>query len=152
MMSLADTTIHKVRKIATDLRPGILDDIGLAAAIEWQGKDFSERTGIQFAFNLDEELQMDEKRSTAFFRILQEFLSNSVKYSEAKNINIILNYQMNNLVITAKDDGKGFDFNKAEMGSGLINMKSRATLIDANLELISRPSEGVKLEIIYPIL
>ena len=94
----------------------------------------------------------DRKHEIIIFRILQEFLSNSVKYSEAKNINIILNYQMNNLVITAKDDGKGFDFNKAEMGSGLINMKSRATLIDANLELISRPSEGVKLEIIYPIL
>ena len=56
MIELADATIHKVRKLATDLRPGILDDIGLAAAIEWQGKDFSERTGIEFSFHLDRTL------------------------------------------------------------------------------------------------
>ena len=93
----------------------------------------------------------DRKHEIIIFRILQEFLSNSVKYSEANNINIILNYQTNSLIITAKDDGKGFDTTKAEMGSGLINMKSRASLINADLSLISKPNEGVKLELNYPI-
>lgn len=93
----------------------------------------------------------DKKHEIIIFRILQEFLSNSVKYSEAKNINIILNYQNNNLVIIAEDDGKGFDFSSVEKGSGLINMKSRAELINATLEFDSMPNEGVKLILNYPI-
>lgn len=93
----------------------------------------------------------ERKHEIILFRILQEFLSNSVKYSEAKNILIVLDYQPNNLVITAKDDGKGFDFDETEKGSGLINMKSRASLINAQLELTSQPGEGVKLILNYPM-
>jgi len=93
----------------------------------------------------------ERKHEIILFRILQEFLSNSVKYSEAKNILIVLDYQPNNLVITAKDDGKGFDFDETEKGSGLINMKSRASLINAQLELTSQPNEGVKLILNYPM-
>lgn len=69
---------------------------------------------------------VNRKHEIIIFRILQEFLSNSVKYSEAKNLNITLNYQPKNLIITATDDGKGFDIDTVEKGSGLINMKSRA--------------------------
>ncbi|WP_372756566.1 sensor histidine kinase [Mariniflexile sp.] len=93
----------------------------------------------------------DRKHEIIIFRILQEFLSNSVKYSEAKNLNITLNYEGVNLIITATDDGKGFNVAEAEKGSGLINMKSRATLIGAALYLTSKPNEGVKLEINYPL-
>lgn len=93
----------------------------------------------------------NRKHEIILFRIFQEFLSNSVKYSEAKNIKIILNYQSNTLIITAKDDGKGFNLNETEKGSGLINMKSRASLINAHLELTTKPTEGVKLLLKYPI-
>lgn len=93
----------------------------------------------------------ERKHEIILFRILQEFLSNSVKYSEAKNILIVLDYQPNNLVITAKDDGKGFNLDETEKGSGLINMKSRASLINAQLELTSQPGEGVKLILNYPM-
>lgn len=93
----------------------------------------------------------NRKHEIILFRIVQEFLSNSVKYSEAKNLNIILNYQNNNLEITATDDGKGFDINAIEKGSGLINMESRASLINAYLELNSEPDKGVQLSIKYPI-
>ena len=84
------------------------------------------------------------------FRIIQEFLSNSVKYSEAKNLQVILNYQHDKLVITAKDDGKGFDMDGVEKGSGLINMKSRAALVNASFDLFSKPNEGVKMVVSYP--
>lgn len=93
----------------------------------------------------------DRKHEIIIFRIIQEFLSNSVKYSEAKNLNITLNYQQNNLVITAIDDGKGFNINEIEKGSGLINMKSRAALIQAVLELTSQPNKGTKLIVSYPL-
>lgn len=84
------------------------------------------------------------------FRILQEFLSNSVKYSEAKNLKVVLDYQPKNILITASDDGKGFDMATVKKGSGLINMQSRAALINATLELNSKPNEGVVLILNYP--
>ncbi|GAA4974255.1 sensor histidine kinase [Algibacter aquimarinus] len=93
----------------------------------------------------------DRKHEIIIFRILQEFLSNTVKYSEAKNISITLNYKPENLIIIATDDGKGFDINEIEQGSGLINMKSRAALINARLELNSKPNEGVQLVLDYPL-
>ena len=95
---------------------------------------------------------VNRKHEIIIFRILQEFLSYSVKYSEAKNLNITLHYQPEKLIITAKDDGKGFDIDKVEKGSGLINMKSRAALINASLDLNSKPNEGVELVINYPLI
>ncbi|MCF7560836.1 histidine kinase [Sabulilitoribacter multivorans] len=92
----------------------------------------------------------DRKHEIILFRIIQEFLSNSVKYSEAKNLAITLDYQPKKLIIIATDDGKGFDANSIEKGSGLINMKSRAALIHSDFQLASKPNEGVKLTIIYP--
>ncbi|WP_245617592.1 sensor histidine kinase [Siansivirga zeaxanthinifaciens] len=92
------------------------------------------------------------KHEIILFRIIQEFLSNSVKYSRANNINIHLNYQPENLIITAKDDGIGFNVEEAEKGSGLINMKSRANLIHAQLEILSKPNHGVALFINYPLI
>lgn len=94
----------------------------------------------------------NRKHEIIIFRILQEFLSNSVKYSESKNLSITLDYQSDNLIITAKDDGKGFDENNIEKGSGIINMKSRAALIKADLVLNSQPNEGVELIVNYPLI
>jgi signal transduction histidine kinase len=99
----------------------------------------------------ERETLQDRKHEIIIFRILQEFLSNSVKYSEAKNISIILDYKTDELVITAKDDGKGFNTDAIEKGSGLINMKSRANLIGAKLNLNSEPDEGVELNLFYPL-
>lgn len=93
----------------------------------------------------------NKKHEIIIFRILQEFLSNSVKYSEAKNLEVILNYSSSNIIITAKDDGKGFDINEVEKGSGLLNMNSRAVLINASLDIKSKPNEGVELVLNYPL-
>ncbi|XCF05201.1 histidine kinase [Tamlana crocina] len=93
----------------------------------------------------------NRKHEIIVFRILQEFLSNSVKYSKAKNIEIILDYQPETLRVTATDNGQGFDINDVEKGSGLINMKSRAALINAQLDLKSKPDEGTALSIMYPL-
>ncbi|MFI1773518.1 sensor histidine kinase [Thalassobellus citreus] len=92
----------------------------------------------------------NRKHEIIIFRILQEFLSNSVKYSEAKNLEITLDYKPDNLLITAKDDGVGFNMSNVETGSGLINMKSRAALINAELNIVSKLKGGVLLTLIYP--
>src|SRR5690606_10533691 len=91
---------------------------------------------------------VDRKHEIIIFRIIQEFLSNSVKHSDAENLSITLDYQSNTLIITMKDDGKGFNMD-VEKGSVLLNMKSRATLINANLDLTSQPNEGVTLTLNY---
>lgn len=93
----------------------------------------------------------NRKHEIIIFRILQEFLSNSVKYSEAKNLRVILEYRPEKIRIKASDDGKGFDMDTVEKGSGLINMKSRAALIHADLDLFSKPGEGVQLTLNYPL-
>ena len=91
----------------------------------------------------------NKKHEIVLFRILQEFFSNSVKYSEADSLNVILDYLEDQLLITVTDNGKGFDATSVEKGSGLINMKSRAELINATFDLESQPNEGVTLKINY---
>ncbi len=153
MMALADSTIHKVRKIATDLRPGILDDIGLAAAIEWQGKDFSERTGINFSFHLDEELQMDEKRSTAFFRIFQESLTNVIRHAQAKNVAISLRRDGSNVILSIEDDGKGIAQNELSnpRSVGILGMKERAASFNGEVNVAGVPNKGTTVRVRIPL-
>ena len=81
---------------------------------------------------------------------MQEFFSNTVKYSEAKNLSVKLNYLEDKLIIVASDDGKGFDIETVQKGSGLLNMKSRAKLINTEYSLNSKVGKGVTLELKYP--
>jgi len=92
----------------------------------------------------------NRKDEIIIFRIIQEFLSNSVKYSKAKHLNILLQYEPDYLKIIATDDGEGFDMQTVEKGSGLLNMESRAALIHSKLNLVSKPNEGVQLILEYP--
>lgn len=94
----------------------------------------------------------NRKHEIIIFRIIQEFLSNSVKYSEAKNIDVTLDYKTNELIITGRDDGKGFNLATTDKGSGLINMKSRADLIGATFDISSQLGNGVTLVLIYPLI
>lgn len=94
----------------------------------------------------------NKKHEIILFRILQEFFSNAVKYSEADTLKVELNYTKDHLTILAYDNGVGFDMSSAEKGSGLINMKSRAELIGASFSLDSKVNEGVSLTINYPLI
>ena len=154
MLSLTDTTIHKVRKIATDLRPGILDDLGLAAAIEWQSKDYQERTGIQFQFQSSiEEFVLDEKRSTAFFRIFQESLTNVVRHAQAKNVDISLRQEGNAIVLTVKDDGKGISAHEINnpRSVGFLGMRERAAVFGGEISVSGAPNKGTMVRVKIPI-
>jgi len=154
MMDLADSTIHKVRKLATDLRPGILDDIGLAAAIEWQGKDFSERTGIDFTFHLDEEIQMDEKRSTAFFRIFQESLTNVIRHAQAKNVAITLRKEGASVLLTIEDDGRGIAPHELSnpRSVGILGMKERAASFNGEVLVSGTNGKGTSVRVRIPLI
>jgi signal transduction histidine kinase len=154
MIELADSTIHKVRKIATDLRPGVLDDLGLAAAIEWQGKDFHERTGIQFHFkSLLDDFDLDEKRTTALFRIFQESLTNVVRHAEAKNVNITLHRDGNNIILIVQDDGKGIAQHEIAnpRSVGFLGMRERAAVFDGEVTVVGVPTKGTTVKVKFPL-
>lgn len=145
--------LKEVRALSKTLNNDVILNIGFEKSItnELDRLKRMKFTSAELKIIGDKIAFKDKNHEIIVFRILQEFLSNSVKYSEAKNLNIILNYQLDNIIITAKDDGKGFDVEEVEKGSGLINMKSRAELIGATLELKSQPNEGVELVLNYPL-
>lgn len=154
LMALTDSTIHKVRKIATDLRPGILDDLGLAAAIEWQSKDLSERTGIEFIFQSSvDDLNIDEHVSTAFFRIFQESITNVVRHSQAKKVEINLRREGNAILLTVQDDGKGISQHEINnpRSVGFLGMRERAAVFGGEVTVLGTPHQGTIVRVKIPL-
>jgi signal transduction histidine kinase len=145
-------SLKEVRALSKSLNSDVLSNMGLEASLKneldrLKRMDFSSTELI--ILGKKRELN-DEKHGIIIFRILQEFFSNSVKYSEANEIKVSLDYQTEQLVIIASDDGNGFDVVSAEKGSGLINMRSRADLIATTFNLESQIGDGVKLTLNYP--
>lgn len=145
--------LKEVRALSKTLNNDVILNIGFEKSItnELERLKRMKFTSAELKITGDKVDFNDKNHEIIVFRILQEFLSNSVKYSKAKNLNIILEYTPKTIIITAKDDGKGFNMDKVEKGSGLINMKSRAELIGANLKLTSQPNKGVVLVLQYPL-
>ena len=144
-------SLKEVRSLSKTLNNEVVLNIGFEESIsnELNRLKRMKFTSAELVIKGDKTDFEDRKHEIIIFRILQEFLSNSVKYSEAKNLKVILDYQPNTLIITASDDGKGFDMDTVKKGSGLINMQSRAALINATLDLFSKPNEGVTLTLNY---
>ncbi|WP_204345347.1 sensor histidine kinase [Psychroserpens algicola] len=145
-------SLKEVRSLSKSLNNDVILNIGFEESItnELNRLKRMKFTSAQLEIRGDKRALNDRKHEIIIFRILQEFFSNAVKYSEADNLKVILDYQPKQLIIQASDDGIGFDVASAEKGSGLINMKSRAELIDAKFTLVSKPDEGVLLTISYP--
>ena len=157
--SITETTnivresLKEVRSLSKSLNNEVVLNIGFEKSItnELNRLKRLKFTSAELLVKGDTVALKNKKHEIIIFRILQEFLSNSVKYSEAKNLKVMLDYNSQNLLIEASDDGKGFDVETVEKGSGLLNMKSRAELINANFSLTSQLGEGVVLKIDYPL-
>ena len=153
-LGLLDNTIKTVRRIATELRPSILDDLGLIAAIEWQGQEFQQRSGITVAFQSSiSEFHFDPDTAIGLFRICQESLTNVARHSEARNVWIGLACTGDDLILSIKDDGKGLGVKDAgeKKTLGLLGMKERAIMMGGRLALNSYPGKGLTLEVVIPI-
>lgn len=153
MIDMVDSLIDSVRKIATDLRPGILDHLGLFPAIEWQIKQFQLRTKINCVFSLEEmDMTFDKNETSIIFRIMQEILTNITRHSEAKQVNILLSREGTNFVMEVRDDGVGFDPNESHRMSslGLIGMKERALSIGGEIQIDSQPGAGTTVRLLLP--
>lgn len=143
-----DTAITTVQRIATGLRPVILDSLGLPAAIEWQTEDFSRRTGLACSVTLpDGEFTLDRERATALFRILQESLTNIARHARASTVKVSLVQQNGAIELTVQDDGSGINNAAAAdpRSIGLIGMSERAQAFGGALMIVGTPGRGTSV-------
>jgi signal transduction histidine kinase len=154
MLELIDTTIQSVRKLSTELRPGVLDNLGLKAAIEWQIGEFQTRTGIRCEFIAPEEdIALDQDCSTAVFRIFQESLTNVVRHSKATRVNITLEKSADHLLLEVQDNGKGIQESKiVDLKSlGLLGMRERALYLGGKVKFEGTQGKGTKVTVLIPL-
>ncbi|MGB7290674.1 MAG: sensor histidine kinase [Thermodesulfobacteriota bacterium] len=152
MSNLIDTTVHAVREIATELRPRMLDDLGVEPAIEWKARDFQERTGIQCEF-ISENINLDQERSTAIFRIFQETLTNVARHAKATRVNIKLKEDTDKIILEVEDNGRGITekeiYNPRSLG--LLGMRERALLFGGEINMTGRQGIGTTVTVCIPI-
>jgi PAS domain S-box-containing protein len=153
MSDLIDSCIGLVRRISSDLRPGILDHLGLSAAIEWQAKDFQDRTGIKCKCSADfEDVELNQERSVSVFRIFQETLTNIVRHSKASEVRISLQVEENNIILIVKDNGIGIskELINDPNSLGLLGMKERVLFLNGEFEISGIHDKGTTVIIIIP--
>lgn len=154
MTNLIDRTIYTVRRISSELRPGLLDDLGLRAAIEWQAKEFEDRTGItcKVTFNTNTD-NLDQERSTAIFRIFQETLTNVVRYAEATEVRASLEETPDMLIMKVKDNGVGITEDKILNSNsfGIIGMQERVLLLGGAIKIKGVHEKGTTVTASIPI-
>jgi two-component system, NarL family, sensor histidine kinase UhpB len=149
---LADETIQAVRRISTELRPGILDDLGLAAAVEWVAEEFQARTGTNVQLTLPGvDFAIDREHATALFRILQEILTNVARHANGTQVNVRLLKEEGSLILQVHDNGRGVS--KEELSGrslGILGMRERALLLGGELTISGAPAFGTTVTVRIP--
>ena len=152
LVDLVSKTIKDVQRISSELRPGILDELGLISTFEWYCDEFSNRTGIKSKLKLDNSEYPDPKINLIFFRVLQETLTNVIRHAKASSVSVKLRKSTKGTTMTIRDNGIGIP---AEMvGSsrslGLISMRERVKQFNGTIDIISDNGNGTKLIIFIP--
>ncbi|CAM5420578.1 histidine kinase [Thauera mechernichensis] len=146
-------TINSVRRITYQLRPLILDDLGLNAAVSWMLGEFAQRTGVEVVLELSpEEPPQGSAEATTLFRLLQESLTNVMKYAAARKVWVTLRREESCWRLCVRDDGVGFDLGAVGKNCfGLLGMRERARLNGGSCVIVSAPGEGVRIEVCLPV-
>ncbi|HEY8893738.1 MAG TPA: PAS domain-containing sensor histidine kinase [Niastella sp.] len=147
-LAMLNETIKTVRRIATQLRPSMLDDLGLIEAMEWQSKEFAGRSGININFESTvSHLPVANAIATSLFRIYQEALTNIGRHAQAKNVYSKLQLENGQLILTIKDDGTGFEMQTlgAKKTLGILGMKERTLMMGGQFEITSKTGEGTTI-------
>ena len=155
MSTLIDTTVQSVKRIISELRPRLLDDFGLSAAIEWQAGEFMKRTGIKCDIDLEpEDIVLDEARSIAISRIFQETLTNITRHADATRIKVSLKENTTVIEMKVSDNGKGISKKQLSdpQSFGLIGMRERAYSLGGNLVISGAKGDGTAVIFTIPIL
>lgn len=149
-----DTTIASVQRLVAELRPGVLDDLGLVAAIEWQCRDFERRSGIQCVCTASqEEIPLDRMQATAAFRICQEALTNVVRHAQATHVRVRINQADGHLLLEIKDDGIGIFPDKLSDSKsfGLLGMRERASGLGGQVAIAGLSDKGTAVTLRLPL-
>ncbi|MBT8384114.1 MAG: histidine kinase [Bacteroidia bacterium] len=145
-------SLQEIRSLSKLLNPDVVKNIGLEEAIQLEIDRFNRLNFINASLIIiGDSRAINQKDEIILFRILQEFLSNSVKHSKTSKLEVTLTYSIDTLTIRIQDFGLGFDENTVKKGSGLLNMKNRAKLINTIFELKSAKDKGVSLTLTYPL-
>ena len=152
-----DSIIQSMRRIASELRPGILDAVGIAAAIKWQLEEFEEHSGIACKLKLPEEdLALDKDQSTAIFRILQESLTNIIRHADASEVNVTITQSATQVVLEVTDNGKGITQArlKNQKSLGILGMRERILPWGGELFIQANGAVtgGATVEVVLPLV
>lgn len=153
LFKLIDQTIESVRRISTELRPGVLDDLGLMAAVEWAAEEFQSRTGTKCRLDLPRnDIVIDRELATALFRILQETLTNVARHANATEVSIRLARVDDSLTLEVHDNGKGIGEEQisADSSLGILGMRERALLLGGQFAINGAPAEGTTIRVWIP--
>lgn len=154
MSRAIDETVRIVRRISTQLRPVILDDLGLMKALDWQAQEFENRTGIRcHTIAQEAEIEVDRRRSTAIFRIFQEILTNVARHSGARNVHIDLARDDGIFLMSVKDDGKGISESdlKGPTALGILSMQERAQECGGEVVIERDAGGGTRVGVQIPL-
>ena len=154
MAGLIDQMVDKVRTLATELRPAVLDSLGLSAAVEWAVRQFAQRTGIECTFDLPPQpVRIDSERSTDVFRILQEALTNVVRHARATHVDVHLRATPEELVLEVHDNGRGIRDREIDdpRAFGLVGMRERVLPWGGEVGVRTVPQGGTSVTVCIPL-
>jgi signal transduction histidine kinase len=153
MIEQINETIASVQRLVTELRPIVLDDLGLVAAIEWQCQNFQKHTGIPCTcVTSAEDIEMEGGEATALFRICQEALTNITRHAHATAVTVKLESRCDFLHLVVADNGVGISDTKGSdrRSFGLLGMRERATLFGGEISIQSHPEQGTTVTVCLP--
>jgi len=153
MTRLVDATIDSVHRIITELRPIILDDLGLSAAMEWQAEEFQNRSGIRCEMAVDDVDSIEKDLSTTLFRIFQETLTNVARHSGATTVRVHLKREGNQLCLVVADNGRGITRQQIEdPGSfGIMGIRERVNLWGGSVRITGKAKRGTTITVLIPV-
>ncbi|HEY4033981.1 MAG TPA: ATP-binding protein [Ktedonobacteraceae bacterium] len=156
LTNLAQKTLESLRMLALQLRPGVLDDLGLFAAFRWLAEDGRQRLKLAVELQMDDQGHSSLRRQapdlyeTVLFRIAQESLTNAARHAHAQRVSISLQQEQEVIRLQIRDDGCGYDTSKAHTGLGILGMRERAAAVGGTLTINSGPGDGTTVEAVLP--
>lgn len=153
MLAMLDAAVAATRRIAADLRPLMLDDLGLGPAVEWLASSFTQRTGVPVRLFIADEVELQDPYATALFRIVQESLANVAKHAQASEVELRIDKRDGQVRLDVRDNGRGFATGapRKPQSLGLMGLRERAQLLQGSISVASAPGQGTHIAVRIPL-